>query len=192
MSKVYSINRTKFLSDEELSQFRATLERNRETDPRNVALLLFLLTTGARVTEALNVTIYDLFKEDHVVLIKGIKGSNDRELPIDPKLFNKMMELASGTISALGRPISETARHPKSKIFGISYTRAVQIWQLYRPAHKKLHSLRHTFAVELFKKTKDIKHVQMLMGHRNLNNTLVYAQYVYSISESKKLLLENT
>ena len=74
-------------------------------------------------------------------------------------------------------------------LFPISYPRLVQIWQHYRPVHKKFHSLRHTFAIELYKKTKDIRLLQMALGHRNIANTMIYADYVYSQTELRRLLL---
>jgi len=75
------------------------------------------------------------------------------------------------------------------KIFPITYNRYRQIWEMYRPTHKKLHSLRHTFAIELYKKTKDIRLVQFALGHRNITNTMIYADYVYSQQELRKLIL---
>ena len=77
----------------------------------------------------------------------------------------------------------------KQRIFPISYIRFHQIWDKYRPCHKKLHSLRHTFAIRLYKKTKDIRLVQFALGHRNIANTMIYADYVYSQEELKKLIL---
>jgi integrase/recombinase XerC len=56
--------------------------------------------------------------------------------------------------------------------------------------HKKLHGLRHTFAIRLYKKTKDIRLVQVALGHRNITNTMVYADYAYSQQELRKLILD--
>jgi integrase/recombinase XerC len=54
---------------------------------------------------------------------------------------------------------------------------------------KKFHSLRHTFAIELYQKTKDLRLVQVALGHRNITNTMIYADYVYSQQELRKLIL---
>jgi integrase len=74
-------------------------------------------------------------------------------------------------------------------LFPITYNRLRQIWDLYRPVQKKFHSLRHTFAIQLYKKTKDIRLVQVALGHRNVMNTMIYADYVYSQTELRKLIL---
>jgi hypothetical protein len=40
------------------------------------------------------------------------------------------------------------------------------------------HTLRHWKATMEYHKTKDILHVQRLLGHRNIKNTLLYTQLV--------------
>ena len=74
------------------------------------------------------------------------------------------------------------------QIFKITYIRFYQIWKDYRPCNKGIHSLRHTFALNLYKKTKDIRIVQQALGHRSLNSTLIYQSYQYTISELRKAI----
>ncbi|CAM5999402.1 unnamed protein product [Sphagnum balticum] len=38
-------------------------------------------------------------------------------------------------------------------------------------------------------KTKDLRLVQVALGHRNITNTMVYADYIYSQQELRKLIL---
>jgi integrase len=75
------------------------------------------------------------------------------------------------------------------RIFPISYQRLYQIWDHWKPCKKKLHSLRHTFAIELYRRTRDLRLVQMALGHKSINNTMVYADYIYTQEELKKLLI---
>ncbi|MEK7358616.1 MAG: tyrosine-type recombinase/integrase, partial [Bdellovibrionota bacterium] len=100
----------------------------------------------------------------------------DREIPIKAEIFERLIAYASAV------PRS-------SELFPIGYHRLRQIWDWYRPAPKKFHSLRHTFAIRLYRKTKDLRLVQVALGHRNITNTMIYADYVYSQSELKKLIL---
>lgn len=172
MAKSYSINKTKFLSENELALLRGTIRRN--LHERDAVLLWTLLDTGARITEVLNLTPKDLDSTDQSVLIRGIKGSRDRELPLTPALFTL---------------VEREAAKRQPRVFNISYSRVVQIWDLYRPTQKSIHSLRHTFAIELFKRTKDLRLVQVVLGHKNINNTMVYAEYIYSMPELKRILL---
>ena len=172
----YALNKNKYLLEPEIERLHSILQSFRDKDPRNCTMLWLLLNTGARAQEVLNLKAEDLNTFDQSVFIRGIKGSNDRELPLPSWLFERLEREA-------GRPGHET-------IFPITYNRLRQIWDLYRPVHKKLHGLRHTFAIRLYKKTKDLRLVQVALGHRNITNTMIYADYAYSQQELRKLILE--
>ncbi len=146
-----------------------------DKDTRNCLALLLALKTGGRAQEILNLKKSDLNNYEESVLIHGLKGSNDREIPIQSALFKKLSAYASNVKG--------------DELFPISYNRFQQIWDEYRPVQKKLHALRHTFAIQLYKKTKDIRLVQVALGHRNVMNTMIYADYVYSQTELRKLIL---
>ena len=174
MSSRYQLNKSKYLLQSEESELKRVLSLFGSKDVRDTAMIELALNTGARASELLNITGFDLETESQTVFIKGIKGSNDREIPLRTQLFKKVESL---------KTTEET------RIFNISYPRLVQIWLNYRPCTKKFHSLRHTFALNLYKKTKDIRLVQVALGHRSIQNTMIYADYVYTTNELKKLIL---
>lgn len=178
-SKRYQLNQTKYLSEPEMERLKHLLKSHIDHDLRNCALLLAALHTGARATELLELRRSDLNEHEESIFIRGIKGSNDREIPVKTQIFRYVLETSRLTQEPGGNP----------KVFPISYNRLHQIWQLYRPIPKKFHALRHTFAIELYKKTKDIRLVQVALGHRNIMNTMIYADYVYSLQELRKQLL---
>jgi integrase/recombinase XerC len=173
----YAINRTKYLNKTEQEELLNILKRlaisGSEQERRDTTLLLLLLFTGARAMETLNTTGADLSSDDQSIFIKGMKGSNDREIPLPTWLYR----LVKAQVTGSGR------------IFPISYTRLRQIWDMYRPVPKKLHSLRHSFAINLYNKSKDLRLVQVALGHRNISNTMVYADYLYSKDELRKALV---
>lgn len=171
----YSLNKNKYLLDPELERLEHVLNSFFDEDERNCLILSLALRTGARVQELLNLTKLDINPHDKTVFIRGIKGSNDREIPLPTPLFDRL--------------VNYSKKQPSEKLFTISYNRLRQIWEMYRPVHKKLHSLRHTFAIRLYKKTKDIRLVQVALGHRNITNTMIYADYVYSQQELRRLIL---
>ena len=173
-TKRYSLNKNKYLLDAEVDRLHHILGSFQFKDTRNCILLWLLLHTGARAQEVLNLKPEDLNVYEQAVYIRGLKGSNDREIPLPEWLFKKLEAEASNA---------------KGVIFPITYNRLRQIWTLYRPVHKKLHALRHTFAIKLFKKTKDLRLIQVALGHRNITNTMIYADYIYSQEELRKLIL---
>lgn len=176
MATRYALNKNKYLLDPEVDRLERILETSHKDAPRDSLVLLLGLRTGARASELLGLRHADLNSYDGTVFIRGLKGSNDRELPVHPELFERLWRY------------SET-QNKNEGLFPIGYHRLRQIWDWYRPVPKKFHSLRHTFAIRLYRKTKDLRLVQVALGHRNITNTMVYADYVYSQQELKKLIL---
>lgn len=174
----YGLNKNKYLLDPESDRLHYLLDSHHDKDLRNCTLLWTALHTGARAQEVLNLRKEDLNHHDETIFITGIKGSNDREIPLPTWLFKKL------------RKVAEEQNGNTNLIFPITYNRFRQIWELYRPVQKKLHSLRHTFAIRLYKKTKDLRLVQVALGHRNITNTMIYADYIYSQQELRKLILD--
>lgn len=171
----YQLNKNKYLLNPELDRLLSIIQTYQDQEVRNCLLLLLGLKTGARAQELLNIQKIDINTYDETVFIRGIKGSNDREIPISNLIFLRLkryMDTIEGKL-----------------LFDISYDRLYQIWNHYRPVEKKFHCLRHTFAIQLYKKTKDIRLVQVALGHRNITNTMIYADYVYSQDELKRLIL---
>lgn len=142
-------------------------------DSRDGVMLKLALATGARAQEILNLTGADLDESSHSVYIRGLKNSNDRDIPVDKVLFAQVKALADKS---------------QGRIFAISYPRLVVIWEFYRPVKKKFHSIRHTFAIELYRRTKDLLLVQAALGHRNIQNSLVYTTHLYQTEMLKNVL----
>jgi len=171
----YALNKNKYLLDPEVDRLLGNLAPLGPEEERNSIMLELALRTGARAQELLALRTADLNAYDRTVFIHGIKGSNDRELPIPTKLFERLHVLSQAA--------------EQGEIFPIGYHRLRQIWDWYRPCPKKFHALRHTFAIRLYRKTKDLRLVQVALGHRNITNTMIYADYVYSQQELRKLIL---
>ena len=171
----YALNRHKFLSEAEVEHLEGVLKRTLATeDERDALCLLLALRTGARAQEILNFKRADYSNENGTFFIKGIKGSNDREIPL-PDWLQRSVE----------RYLRKTSG---DVLFDFGYHRLRQIWLFYRPVPKKFHSLRHTFAIMTYIKNRDVRLLQVALGHRSIINTLIYVDYVYSLSELKRIV----
>lgn len=175
MATRYALNKNKYMLEPEFEHLERLIDLKHQPN-RDKILLNLALRTGGRATELLNITKADLDEHNQSVFIHGLKGSSDREIPLPPVIFKAVWKLA--------QDMSQD-----EKVFKIGYHRLREIWLFYRPVKKKFHSLRHTFAIRLYQKHKDIRLVQVALGHRNVMNTMIYAEYTYSQQELKKLLL---
>ena len=139
--------------------------------PRNATLILLALSTGARASEVLGLTWKDLDLVAGSVFIKTLKRGKNREIPLSRRLLELLKPMKSDDAS---------------RLFPISYQRLNQIWQDWRPAKVPFHALRHTFALSLYHRRKDINLVKHCLGHRSLTSTTVYLDEAYTIGSLKK------
>lgn len=165
----YQLTPSKYLNEAEVEE----LERAFDTSTNSI-LIEMGLKCGGRASEILNIRKSDLDVYHRSVFIRGLKGSDDRTVFLPTDLFGRLLLHSKRTAGEL--------------LFPYSYDKFRDAWMRFRPSGKKLHCLRHTFALRVYNTTKDINLVKYLLGHRNLNNTMIYLNYSYSVSEQKNYL----
>lgn len=170
--KRYQLDHTKFLSIEEETRLVKSLET---ASKRDRLLIVTALKTGARASELLAVTKDDLNNEHKAMFIRGLKGSLDRLIPLETDLYEELVAWSMGMQNS-------------DRLFNISYSGLVKIWSFYKPNGKSFHCLRHTFAIRLFARSQNLKVTQVALGHTNIQNTMIYADYQYAQTELRKYL----
>lgn len=167
----YEITKAKFLSEAEVKDLQETL---RLCSIRERVAFGLLLNLGMRGCELLSLRVEDVDLEQKVIHVPGKKGSKARVFPIPELLLKDLSKYVSGVTGP--------------RLIDLSRSGLKLAWSKIRPSRKGLHSLRHTFAIQLFKVRRDIKLVQTCLGHRSIQNTMVYADYVYSREEVSRAL----
>ena len=143
---------------------------------RTSTLLQLLKETGMRIGEAWKLEWTDIDSENGTVRVTPEKGSNPRIFKTSTKLMNMLNSLP---------------KNPKStKVFGWRWLKSQE--RLFVKERRKIaeklqnqrilkitfHTFRHWKATMEYHKTKDILHVMQILGHKNINNTLMYTQLV--------------
>lgn len=160
------ITSQKVLSEQEDTEFGSFLRKH---DCRDSLIFTLLYTYGMRQGELLSLKRSHFNAQSKTLFIKALKGSKDREFPLTDELCQRLTKQLSS--------------HNAERIFPISRSRLFALWQHWRPTNKKLHSLRHTAAVRVYRKHRDVQLVQRILGHKSLNSTLVYQDFAYSQDE---------
>lgn len=169
------MNNHKHLSDNEWTKLETVLKERLSVDTRNCLMLLVAMKTGARAGEVLAIRKQDLDKESQTVFIQGLKGSKDRQIPIEKSIFKALQRYSEQV---------QTER-----IFPLSYETLREVWYTYRPVKKKLHTLRHNFALMVYKRTGNIHLVKTVLGHSSITTSMLYLDYVESQKDLRKALL---
>lgn len=171
---------------------------------------IFILYTGLRVGEALNLKWKDVDYKNKLVKITGtivkVKNrnkQNDSEpnyilKSSTPKTANgvRTIPLCKAALEALTNIEALRKNHTKTdNIFLTSNNKIVDRKDMLRSIKNiaikanleiencNLHTLRHTFASMLFRKGVDVKIVSILLGHSKVETT--YNRYIHLIKEQK-------
>jgi integrase/recombinase XerD len=188
----------KYLSAKEVERLRRACEdraaadraKGRVSGVREWAILDFALQTGLRVHEVTNVRIRDLVftGKQPLVVVEGGKGRKAkggkkavRENTTLPRALVKHLQDFLTFKTTIGEPTAD-GDHLFCSKRGTPYTtRALQ--KMFKaacaraglPKHYSFHATRHTYALALYKKTKDLRLVQKELRHRSIASTTVYA-----------------
>ncbi len=147
-------------------------------------LIELLYSTGLRLSECINLKYGDLDLDNNIGWVRKGKGGKDRIFIISD-LFKKDLiyyreECGLGQdrfiFEVNGRKMSPRGIQSAIKI---SAKRA----GIQKSVH--VHTLRHTFATHLLENSVDIRKIQQLLGHSNLQTTQIYTQV--SSDEIKKI-----
>jgi len=147
-------------------------------DTRDRAMIMVLLRTGMRIGELLNTKMTDVhMKERRIEIYEGEKNR-----------LGRVVYLSDDAVIALRKwvkvrnPREEYLFYTRMSTDTMSYSTARIIFQRYLVkaglAHKgySLHTLRHTFATELLNAGMRLECLQVLLGHRSIEETRRYAR----------------
>ena len=146
---------------------------------RDRALLEVLYGTGARISEAVGLTMDDIDLESRTIRLYG-KGRKERILPLGtyaadaisayavrsrPELARRGSGCSELFLNQRGRPLS------RQSAWGIiqAATSAAKL-----TTHVSPHSLRHSFATHLLEGGADVRVVQEMLGHSSVTTTQIY------------------
>ncbi len=141
-------------------------------------LLMTLYATGVRRAELARLKITDIDSRRMIIHIQGGKGRKDRDVMLSPKLLEALREYWRGLrrkpkdwLFPGGR--WHTANHPiTTKVVWDACQKAAQRAGIHKKIHP--HTLRHCFATHLLEAGADLRTIQVLLGHRDLEETTIY------------------
>ncbi len=146
--------------------------------PFHRTVLMTLYATGVRRAELTHLKITDVDSQRMVVHIQGGKGRKDRDVMLSPKLLKELREhwrrlrrkpsawLFPGNRWHTGDTPIDT------KVVWYACKEAAQRAGLQKDVHP--HTLRHCFATHLLEQGADLRNIQMLLGHNDLEQTTIY------------------
>jgi integrase/recombinase XerD len=142
-------------------------------------LLMTLYGTGMRRAELAHLKVSDIDSQRMIIRVVAGKGGKDRDLPLSPALLETLREywrwrkpkLYLFPTRTLGRRLDQPISDKTVWIACSEAARRAGISKRVTP-----HTLRHSWATHLLEAGTDLRTIQVLLGHGDLETT---AQYLH-------------
>ena len=151
---------------------------NNKYDYRNKAMLELMYSTGIRISELLDIKIYDINLNEATLKVMG-KGSKERILPLgDYALHYIKIYLEKFRNDLIKNEYSDYLflNSRGDRLSRQAFFKLIKEIAIKKDINKDFspHTLRHSFATHLLKHGADLRSIQELLGHSSLSTTQIY------------------
>lgn len=175
------------LTDQESQILEAYVLARHDRPARRLALenacFFVLAHTGLRARECVELQIQDLDLNSRRLTVRDGKGQRDRVVYLSAVASHALIGYWNGLpyrptdrlwLRSTGRPITYQWLH----------ARIVQLGQAAGVPDLTPHRLRHTLATRLLNVGMDITRIQKLLGHQEIDTTMIYARVLDATVEA--------
>lgn len=167
-----------YLTNEEIAKL-FNIRLTKPVDYRNKAILEVMYATGARISEVINLELNQIDFEECIIRVVG-KGKKERIIPLDDVAIEALDNYINNYRPFLIK--NETYNYVFLNKNGEKISRQM-IFKILKNLANKVgitkeispHTLRHSFASNLLNNGADLRVIQELLGHENLETTEIYS-----------------
>lgn len=166
--------KTRYLTSDEEAEVHAILKAQAEgnvTAEKALALFVFLIDTGLRLMEAVEIEWSQIDMTSKVIEVYRSKTKTTTMVPMSERVYQ--MLLRRSNYETPFEKMDFAIRHLR-KVIGEVANQNQRIVDTRGKA--TIHTLRDTFATRMLKKGMPLERLSKLMGHTNTAMTLKYAQ----------------
>ncbi len=158
---------------------------------------------GLRLSECLSLTVHDIQGGEGKLMVRGGKGGRDRMVPLSAEMLEDLRRYwAFHRHPVLLFPHAGRGPCTAQKLAGRMHraTAPMPLGSLQRlvvVARRELgipeatvHTLRHSFATHLLEAGASLHTVQALLGHKQINTTMVYLHVTHRSEQNSRALVE--
>lgn len=150
------------------------------TPHRNRTIIMLLLNTGLRLAEMTSLKWKDVSLVSGQVKVVEGKGLKDRILYVDNNTLEELRGWRERQLEGWGCSSYVFTTRTLKLLDGKYVWTMIKTYKDNADIDKSItpHSLRHTFATDLLRKSKNIRIVQKALGHSDISTTQVYTHIV--------------
>jgi len=180
------------LNESDIARLIETPDTTTTLGLRDRALMETLYATGIRHSEAHKLDLYDVDTAVLRLTVRLGKGQRDRVVPLTETAAHWLTryltvarpELAAGKLWGKGKRRGKPEIIPPTSALWLSVTGRrlsyqmiadrIRDYALQAELKAPVHTFRHCCATHLLRGSASVRHVQQLLGHRDLNTTEIY------------------
>ncbi len=169
------------LHDDEVEQVMAQPDLTTDAGIRDRTILEVLYSTGIRRAECTRLMVYDVDLLHRTCRINDGKGHQDRLIPIGERAVNWVTEYLRIVRPKLARRVDPGNMFLTDR--GKAFHRGVLAWRIKQyltmagiTVHGACHLFRHSMATQMLENGADIRYIQAILGHKDLNSTQIYTR----------------
>jgi integrase/recombinase XerD len=139
-------------------------------------MISLLYSSGLRVSEVVNLKVANISLENLTLIIKQGKGKKDRLSVFSENLKGELNEIIDDKEAQDYLFTSDFNNKEKLTVRTVQnvFKKALRASGIKKDA--SCHDLRHSFASHLLENGTDIRHIQVLLGHKNISTTTIYTR----------------
>lgn len=166
------------LSIEEIEKLIQQPDTSTTGGIRDRAILELFYSTGIRRTELCNLNIQDVAINRKTLFIHQGKGKKDRLIPIGERALNwvqKYLNIRNEYLSDVQQTtlfINDYGEAFRDTKLGDKVKRFMKNAGIDVPG--SCHLLRHAMATHMLENGADLRYIQVMLGHSNINTTQIY------------------
>jgi len=166
------------LTRDEVTRFLESLDVNTAVGLRDRALFELIYSSGLRVNEAASLKVGDIDFERRLMVVRG-KFDRDRMVPVSEVARDFLVRYLGPKIEQpeawvfVGSRGATKGGHLRSTSVSERFRGRLREFGMDRP-EISTHSIRHSTATHLLENGASVRHVQELLGHRNIESTVRY------------------
>lgn len=145
---------------------------------KHKSIVILMYSCGLRVSELISLKIIDIDSKNHKINIRNSKGKIDRIVMLDEFVLKTLREYWS--LYKTNKYLFEGQKGDKYSVTSVQNIVKKTVKKLGINKRISSHSLRHSCLTQLIKNGVDLRTVQKIAGHKNINTTAGYIKIIDS------------
>lgn len=169
-------------TQEEINRFLDAIRIHNDRGMRNRAVCELMYSSGLRISEVIKIEMSDIDLSERILTVREGKGEKDRYVPFSELSAMFLKKYIEGARKRFSKRLPQDE---KKYLFLTTSGRMTDspIRKVFKDTVEKLgisrenltpHSIRHSTATHLLESGADVRYVQELMGHEDIQTTVKY------------------